>query len=214
MFAGYVLNMVLFLIIELFTLAANTFLKSFLACCCSLSEMKAWQCGFALKNSRQWNFTSSFSSHLLSRCTGLPHIPDFCLQKNLYEERLTTPYQDGPELWPYRLKTRAESVWGKPDSLCALANSKYRQHSWQGCGHAWNPFLGLFKDPHNVLRSSSSDVVSPHKGQLMDVLEDGGMEICIMGCLFHSSDSCIISFSFPQGGERWPYLAPWPRLLG
>lgn len=105
--------------------------------------------------------------------------------------------------WKLELNRSEES-----QTLCALANSNYRQYSWQGCVHTWNPFLVPFKDPYNVLKSSGSGVGSPHKGQLMDVLEDGGMEICIMVCLFHLSHGCIISSSFPQRGHLWGRKPP------
>lgn len=72
--------LVLFLIIELCTLAANTLEKGFPACCFSLSEMKAWQCGFAFKNSKYWNFSSVASLYFPSaRVSSIFQTFVFCL---------------------------------------------------------------------------------------------------------------------------------------
>lgn len=78
--------LVLFLIIELCILAANTFEKGFPACCCcSLSETKAWQCGFAFKNSGHCNFTSfvafAFQVH---RSPAYSRVLYFVFKKSLW----------------------------------------------------------------------------------------------------------------------------------
>lgn len=140
--------LVLFLIIELCTLAANALKKKrFPAYCCLLSEMKTWQCGFAFKNLRQWNFPSTVTCLLLSKCTGLQCFPvlHFVFKNPLWG--------GAPQL--IKMPMSSDHTGRKPElnkseesqTLCALANSNYRQYSWQGCVHTWNPFTWPFKDP-------------------------------------------------------------------
>lgn len=62
-------------------------------------------------------------------------------------------------------------------TLCHLANSSYKQHPRQSCVDTWSPFWGLCKDHQNVLSSYGSAAGAPQQGQLMNVLEDGEVEL-------------------------------------
>lgn len=168
--------------------------------------MKAWQCGFAFKNSRQWNFTSSVtnfcfpSAHVWTYC-GLLHFvfknPLWGGAPSLSRCWWAVTIQAENWSWIGLTKARLCVLWQTvaTDNAPGRAVCMLETLSW-----------GFSKTPTMCWRALAVVLGVHTRASSWMCWRMEGWKSALWG----ASSTCltIVScWSFPQGGERWWHLA-------